>query len=74
MFTYDIVLTLGMEIEKVWQQRISAMTVLWFLVCMYSIIRELNTDLCLESLVVTCVYPSTHDKCVEESVPVISAN
>ena len=33
MLFYDIVLTFGEEVEKVWKQRFTGVTVLWFLVC-----------------------------------------
>lgn len=33
MLFYDIFITFGEEVERIWKQRFSVATVLWFMVC-----------------------------------------
>ncbi len=35
MVYYDIILTFGDEVERVWKKKFTWFTVLWFLVCGY---------------------------------------
>lgn len=41
VLTYDNILTINVEIEKIWKQRITALTVLWVLVRSYVILENI---------------------------------
>lgn len=52
MFTYDILLTLPVEIEKIWNQRFSGLTILWALVSTPVDFAQSSINVCSESVVV----------------------
>lgn len=58
MFTYDIALTLDLEVEKIWKRRFSVMTVLWFLARSSIVIYKTSSNVHSESLVGIRISPS----------------
>ena len=74
MLTYDIFLTFPLELEKIWKQKTSGVTILWFFVrrSFYVFWRSWGEQYLSESLVLLGSRHSNDSKCDQGSIPRIT--